>query len=158
MLGRCFVITLFVVLGGCAVLFGCGIVVLGRCLRVSTVFPKAPAGSLFYGDPGVSREFTENSPWQISPIVGLTYDVRGDGKAKTYIGDPEEPGETYSRGVTCWCMLHSSIRFNFPSRPIIVRDVLRASKSDLKSLMEQEKAANTHKPKRGPKPKSKVAE
>jgi hypothetical protein len=47
---------------------------------ISSVYPTAPAGSLFYGDPGVSRQFTQNSPWQFSPNLGLAYDVRGDGK------------------------------------------------------------------------------
>jgi Carboxypeptidase regulatory-like domain len=47
---------------------------------VSTVYPNAPAGTSFYGDPGVSRQFTKNSPWQFSPNVGLTFDPVGDGK------------------------------------------------------------------------------
>lgn len=47
---------------------------------VSTVYPNAPAGILFYGDKGVSREFTKNSPWQFSPNVGMTLDPTGDGK------------------------------------------------------------------------------
>lgn len=46
----------------------------------STVFPNAPAGAFFYGDPGVSRQFTQNSPWQFSPNVGLSFDPFGDGK------------------------------------------------------------------------------
>ncbi|MGA2887822.1 MAG: carboxypeptidase-like regulatory domain-containing protein [Terracidiphilus sp.] len=49
----------------------------------STVYPNAPAGSLFYGDPGVPKPFTQNSPWQFSPRVGLTFDP--DGKGKTVI-------------------------------------------------------------------------
>ena len=48
--------------------------------QISTVYPTAPAGSLFYGDPGVSREFTKNSPWQFSPNIGLSFDPMGDGK------------------------------------------------------------------------------
>ncbi len=47
---------------------------------VSTVYPNAPAGSLFYGDTGVSRQFTKNSPWQFSPRVGATLDPFGTGK------------------------------------------------------------------------------
>jgi hypothetical protein len=46
----------------------------------STVFPLAPAGSLFYGDPGVSKAFTKSSPWQFSPRVGVTFDPFGTGK------------------------------------------------------------------------------
>jgi hypothetical protein len=40
----------------------------------------APAGALFYGDPGVSRGFTQNSPWQFDPNFGLAYDISGKGK------------------------------------------------------------------------------
>ncbi|MGH9607648.1 MAG: carboxypeptidase regulatory-like domain-containing protein [Terracidiphilus sp.] len=46
----------------------------------STVYPNAPAGILYYGDPGVTREFTKNSPWQFSPNFGVTFDPTGDGK------------------------------------------------------------------------------
>jgi len=48
--------------------------------RHSTVYPNAPAGVSFYGDPGVPRGFTENSPNQWDPNVGFTYDPVGDGK------------------------------------------------------------------------------
>ena len=48
--------------------------------QVSTVFPTAPAGSLFYGDPGVPRNFTSNSPAQFSPNLGFAVDPQGDGK------------------------------------------------------------------------------
>jgi hypothetical protein len=48
--------------------------------QVSTVYPSAPAGTFFYGDPGVKRQFTQNSPWQFSPNIGAAFDVTGDGK------------------------------------------------------------------------------
>jgi len=48
--------------------------------KFSNVFPNAPAGSFFYGDPGVSKAFTQNSLWQFSPNVGASYDPRGNGK------------------------------------------------------------------------------
>ncbi len=48
--------------------------------KVSSVYPAAPAGSFFYGDPGVSRQFTQNSPWQFSPNLGVAYDPSGSGK------------------------------------------------------------------------------
>jgi len=47
---------------------------------VSTVYPNAPAGVLFYGDPGVPKGFTHNSPWQFSPNLGFSFDPIGDGK------------------------------------------------------------------------------
>ena len=50
---------------------------------VSTIYPNAPYGSLFYGDKGVPKAFTQNSPWQFSPRVGFTFDP--DGKGKTVI-------------------------------------------------------------------------
>lgn len=46
----------------------------------STVYPNAPAGILYYGDKGVTREFTKNSPWQFSPNLGISFDPTGNGK------------------------------------------------------------------------------
>ena len=48
--------------------------------QVSTVYPNAPAGTFFFGDPGVPRGFTRNSPWQFSPNIGVAYDLTGAGK------------------------------------------------------------------------------
>jgi hypothetical protein len=46
----------------------------------STVLPNAPAGTFYYGDQGVTPNFTKNSPWEFSPNVGFAYDVSGNGK------------------------------------------------------------------------------
>jgi hypothetical protein len=46
----------------------------------SSVFPNAPAGSFFYGDAGIPKNMTRNSPWQFSPRVGATLDPFGNGK------------------------------------------------------------------------------
>lgn len=46
----------------------------------SAVYPNAPAGLFFYGDKGVSREFTRNSLRQFAPNLGITYDLHGAGK------------------------------------------------------------------------------
>ena len=46
----------------------------------SSIYPNAPAGTFFYGDPGVRRQFTKNSPFQFSPNLGVAYDVTGSGK------------------------------------------------------------------------------
>jgi hypothetical protein len=40
----------------------------------------APAGALFYGDPGVPRAFTKNALWQFDPNFGVAYDLTGNGK------------------------------------------------------------------------------
>jgi hypothetical protein len=47
---------------------------------VSSVFPNAPAGMLYYGDKGVTKQFTKNSWFQFSPNVGITFDPSGSGK------------------------------------------------------------------------------
>lgn len=48
--------------------------------RTSTIYPNAPAGTFFYGDHGVPRQFTKNSPYQFSPNFGFSYDPTGTGK------------------------------------------------------------------------------
>jgi hypothetical protein len=48
--------------------------------KTSSVYPNAPAGAFYYGDPGVPSAMTKNSPWQFSPNVGASYDVSGNGK------------------------------------------------------------------------------
>jgi hypothetical protein len=48
--------------------------------QVSTVFPNAPPGLLFYGDKGVPRGGT-NAAWKnFSPRVGFAYDLTGQQK------------------------------------------------------------------------------
>jgi Carboxypeptidase regulatory-like domain len=45
----------------------------------STVYPTAPPGILFYGDPGVTKAYTKNSAVQFNPNVGVTWDPFGNG-------------------------------------------------------------------------------
>jgi hypothetical protein len=52
----------------------------------SSVYPNAPAGSLYYGDPGVSKGFAKNQWAQFSPRIGLTFDPLGDGKTVFRVG------------------------------------------------------------------------
>lgn len=54
--------------------------------KVSTVYPNAPAGVMYYGDPGVTRQFTQNSILQFSPNVGASFDPKGDGKTVIRLG------------------------------------------------------------------------
>jgi hypothetical protein len=53
---------------------------------ISTVYSNAPYGSFFYGDKGVPKSFTQNSPWQFSPRVGITFDPDGKGKTVIRVG------------------------------------------------------------------------
>jgi hypothetical protein len=46
----------------------------------STVYPNAPAGVFYYGDPGVSANFTKNTPLDFNPNFGVSYDLFGNGK------------------------------------------------------------------------------
>ncbi len=46
----------------------------------SIVYPNAPAGSFFYGDPGVQPALTANTPLEFNPNFALAYDVSGTGK------------------------------------------------------------------------------
>jgi hypothetical protein len=48
--------------------------------KSSSVYPNAPAGALYYGDPGVTRQFTRDSYGQFSPNIGVSYDPLGNGK------------------------------------------------------------------------------
>jgi hypothetical protein len=54
--------------------------------KVSSVYPNAPAGAMYYGDPGVTRQFTKNSPWQFAPNLGFSYDPFGTGKTVVRAG------------------------------------------------------------------------
>jgi len=48
--------------------------------RQSVVFPSAPEGLLYPGDPGVPRGLIPTDRTAFAPRVGLAWDVRGDGK------------------------------------------------------------------------------
>jgi hypothetical protein len=52
----------------------------------SQVYANAPAGSLYYGDPGVTGNFTNNRLGNFSPRLGLVWDPRGDGKQTVRAG------------------------------------------------------------------------
>jgi hypothetical protein len=47
--------------------------------KVSSVYPNAPPGSFFYGDPGVTKSFTTNPIWNFNPNIGATWDPFGNG-------------------------------------------------------------------------------
>jgi hypothetical protein len=52
----------------------------------STVYPNAPAGSLFYGDAGVPKALTNGAMWRFSPRFGATLDASGNGKTVFRVG------------------------------------------------------------------------
>jgi hypothetical protein len=52
----------------------------------SQVYPNAPAGSLYYGDPGVTGNFTHNRLGNFSPRLGLVWDPTGSGKQTIRVG------------------------------------------------------------------------
>ena len=54
--------------------------------QTSQVYPNAPAGTSYYGDPGVPPGFTKNSPWNFSPRLGFVWDPNGDGKQTIRFG------------------------------------------------------------------------
>lgn len=52
----------------------------------SSVYQSAPVGSLYYGDPGVTGNFTHNKLGNFSPRLGLVWDPAGDGKQTIRVG------------------------------------------------------------------------
>src|SRR4029450_9052239 len=46
----------------------------------STVFPAAPRGETFRGDPGVPEDGTDPSTYNLGPRVVFAWDITGDGK------------------------------------------------------------------------------
>jgi len=51
-----------------------------RLKQRSTVFPTAPEGVVFPGDPGVPRSIIEKKLWNLGPRLGFAYDPFGTGR------------------------------------------------------------------------------
>jgi hypothetical protein len=47
--------------------------------QTSNIYPNAPPGTFFYGDPGVTKSFTTNPIWNFNPNIGATWDPFGNG-------------------------------------------------------------------------------
>ena len=54
--------------------------------QVSQVYANAPAGSLFYGDPGIPSSFTDKRMANLSPRLGLVYNPDGKGRTTVRAG------------------------------------------------------------------------
>jgi hypothetical protein len=54
--------------------------------QTSSIYTKAPAGSFYYGDPGVPTGLTNSSPLQFNPNFGISYDLFGNGKTVVRAG------------------------------------------------------------------------
>ena len=54
--------------------------------QTSQVYANAPAGSLFYGDPGIPNGFTEKRLANLSPRLGLVYNPDGNGRTTVRLG------------------------------------------------------------------------
>lgn len=52
----------------------------------SSVYPNSPAGVFYYGERGTPKGFTQNSPWQFSPRLGVTWNPDGAGKTVFRLG------------------------------------------------------------------------
>jgi hypothetical protein len=54
--------------------------------QYSVVYPNSPAGVFYHGDKGVPKNYTQNSPWQFSPRLGVTWNPDGTGKTVFRVG------------------------------------------------------------------------
>ncbi len=83
----------------------------------STVYPNAPAGMLFYGDPGVPKAFTNDKFKNFSPRLGIVFNPHGDGRDTIRIGGGilyDNPEVYYSERLTTNAPYGNSIDLTNP--------------------------------------------
>ena len=54
--------------------------------KKSSVYPNAPAGMMYFGDPGVNKGFTSNKLANFSPRFGVVWNPHGDGRDSVRAG------------------------------------------------------------------------
>jgi Carboxypeptidase regulatory-like domain len=84
----------------------------------SSVYTNAPAGLMFYGDPGIPRGFQHNHLFNLSPRIGLVFDPTGSGKqtirvSSAVLRDTEEM--FYNERQTTNTPYGTSINVDFPA-------------------------------------------
>jgi hypothetical protein len=57
-----------------------------RANQVSQVYVNAPAGSLFFGDPGITNAFTAKKLANLSPRLGFVFNPDGKGRTTIRVG------------------------------------------------------------------------
>ncbi|HLH03062.1 MAG TPA: carboxypeptidase regulatory-like domain-containing protein [Bryobacteraceae bacterium] len=64
----------------------------------SKVYPNAPAGALYYGDPGITASFTNDRKAIFSPRFGVAFDPQGNGRQTIRLGGGimYDPGMLYT--------------------------------------------------------------